>query len=160
MIIELLKNLPPEMATLLLAVLPITEIRLAIPVAIKIYNMSVPVAVFWSLVGNLTTIALLLLIIGPVSKYLSARFEFMNRLFEWAFARTRKKFYNKHTKYGDIGLILFVAVPLPTTGCWTGVLAAWLFGIAPKKAFVLISIGVIISSIIITLITLGVLKIL
>ncbi|NCP17224.1 ligand-binding protein SH3 [Candidatus Kuenenbacteria bacterium CG_4_9_14_3_um_filter_39_14] len=155
----LFQNLPPEIATMIWAVLPVAEIRASIPVALEVYQMSVASAIFWSLVGNLATTALLVILIGPISKYLSEKSKFFKLIFDWVFERTRKKFYNKYSRYGDVALVLFVAVPLPTTGCWAGVAAAWLFGIKPKKAFVLISIGVLISAMIVTLITLGILKI-
>ena len=151
--------LPPELATMIWAALPIAEIRVSIPVALKIYQLTVPAAIFWSLAGNLAITAILIVLIGPMSEYLSQKSEFFRKIFKWVFVRTRKKFYNKHKKYGDLALILFVAIPLPTTGCWTGVAAAWLFGIQPKKAFVLISIGIFISATIITLLTLGAVKI-
>lgn len=157
MSLDFLQNLPPEIATMIWAVLPVTEIRASIPVALQVYNLSIPSAVFWSLVGNLATTALLILFIEPLSQFLSARSEILKNIFEWVFERTRKKFYNNYTKYGDAALILFVAIPLPGSGCWTGAIAAWLFGIAPKKAFVLISLGVFISAVIVTVLTLGVL---
>ena len=54
------------------------------------------------------------------------------------------------SKYGRLGLIPFVAIPLPFTGAWTGILAAWIFDIHPKKAIPMLTIGVIISGIIVT----------
>ena len=156
---SLFQNLPPEIATMIWAALPIAENRVSVPLAIEVYKLSVPLAVFWSLIGNLGITAILVILIGPISKYLSEKSKFFKLIFDWVFERTRKKFYNKYSKYGDAALVLFVAVPLPTTGCWAGVAAAWLFGIKPQKAFALISIGVLISAMIVTLITLGVLKI-
>ena len=123
---EFLQNFPPEIATLLLAVIPITEIRASIPVALEVYNLSLFSAVFWSIIGNVGTSALILWLIGPISRFLRQKMNLFDRFFIWLFARTRRKFYEKHQKYGDIALILFVAIPLPGTGCWTGSLAAWL----------------------------------
>lgn len=152
------QNFPPEIATMLMSILPITEIRVSIPVALEVYELSVPSAIFWSLVGNVATALALILIIGPLTAYLGQKSVWLDRIFKWIFERTRRKFYNKYVKYGDAALILFVAVPLPGTGAWTGTLAAWLFGVKTVKAFVLISIGVFISAVIVTLITLGVVK--
>jgi uncharacterized membrane protein len=153
---DILQSLPPELATMILATLPITEIRVSIPLAIQVYKLSVPSAIFWSLIGNLGTTAFLMMIIGPVSKFLSQNSKWLAKFFDWLFERTRRKFYTKYSKYGDVALVLFVAIPLPSTGCWTGAIAAWLFGIAPRKAFILISLGVFISALVITLISLGV----
>jgi uncharacterized membrane protein len=159
MTIQFLQNLPAEIVTMIIAALPIAEIRVSIPLAIEGYKMSVVSAIFWSILGNLLVALILILVIGPISKFLSEKFDFFRRIFDWLFERTRKKFYNKHEKYGDLALVLFVGVPLPTTGVWTGAVAAWLFGVKPKKAFALISLGVSISATIVTLITLGIFKI-
>ena len=55
--------------------------------------------------------------------------------------------------FGDIALIVFVAIPLPGSGAWTGSLVAYLFGVKYKKALLLISIGVALSGIIVALLT-------
>lgn len=154
--LEFLQNFPPQLATLLLAVVPITEIRASIPIALEIYHLSIFSAVFWSVIGNAATAAIILWLLGPISKFLRQRMNIFDRFFIWLFARTRRKFYQKHQKYGNLALILFVAIPLPGTGCWTGSLAAWLFGAPLKKAFLMVTIGILISAFIVTLVTLGV----
>lgn len=83
----------------------------------------------------------------------------MKKFFNWLFNRTRKKTQAKIEKYGSLALILFVAIPLPYTGAWTGSLAAWLFGIPFKKSILNIFIGILIAGIIVTVTTLSVLNI-
>jgi uncharacterized membrane protein len=90
-----------------------------------------------------------------VSSWLMSHSKLMNRFFNWLFERTRKKAHDKIEKYGDLALIIFVAIPLPNTGAWTGTLAAWLFGIPMKRALPNILYGVIIAGVIVTLITAG-----
>ena len=90
----------------------------------------------------------LLLYLGPVSNFLR-RIGFMDRFFDWIFARTRKR-SGALEKYGALGLVLFVAIPLPVTGAWTGSAAAFLFGIPFRKAFPLIVAGVAIAGAIVT----------
>lgn len=153
--LNLFQNLPPELSTFLLSIIPITEIRVSIPVALEVYNLSIVSAFFWSVLGNALTSALILWLVGPLYRVLS-KLHILNRFFDWLFERTRQKFYQKHQKYGDIALVLFVAVPLPGTGCWTGSLVAWLFGIPFKKSFTLVTIGILISAVIVTLISVGV----
>ena len=68
--------------------------------------------------------------------------------------KTRAKHSHKMEVMGDIFLVTFVAIPLPGSGAWTGVLIAYLFGIPYKKALTLISIGVFFSGVIIALLTL------
>ena len=64
--------------------------------------------------------------------------------------RVRRKAHPHILKYGYLGLTLFVAVPLPVTGAYTGTLAAWLFGMERKKAFLALSLGVVMAGIIVT----------
>jgi len=153
--LEFFQNFPPEIATLLLSAIPVTEIRVSIPIALEVYKLPVWSAVLWSLIGNIAICAVILWLLGPISEFLKKQANIFDRFFTWLFERTRKKFYQKHQRYGDMALILFVAIPLPGTGCWTGSLVAWLFGIPTKKAFLLVMIGILISSVVVTLITLG-----
>lgn len=66
---------------------------------------------------------------------------------------TRRKTEEKIEKYGYLGLALFVAVPLPVTGAYTGTLAAWLFGMNRRKSFLSIALGVIIASVIVMIVS-------
>ncbi|MEJ2494639.1 MAG: small multi-drug export protein, partial [Ignavibacteriaceae bacterium] len=90
-----------------------------------------------------------------ISQWLMVKSKLMNKFLTWLFERTRKKTKDKIEKYGDLALIIFVAIPLPNTGAWTGALAAWLFGIPFKKAVPNIFYGVLIAGAVVTLITTG-----
>ncbi len=157
--IELFKSLPPEIAVMLIAFIPIAELRASIPIALGVYKMSVPAAIFWSVLAGIIISAVIIYSLGPVYKKLTGRFKIIDRFFAWLFKRTRKRFYRKYEAWGSIALMLFVAIPLPVTGVWTGSLAAWLFGIPKRKSLFYISLGVIISAGIVTLISLGMFKI-
>lgn len=78
------------------------------------------------------------------------------KFFDWLFARTRHKFTGQYEKWGELALVIFVAIPLPMTGVWTGSVAAFLFGIPKKRALILVSLGAFIAGIIVTVMTLGV----
>lgn len=152
--VEIFKDIPPEVATTLIAMLPIAELRGAIPIALGAYQLPIWQAYIFAVIGNLIPVIFILKWIYPVSKFLR-RWKIFDRFFVWLFARTRKKFYKKYEKWGDLALILFVAIPLPVTGAWTGSFAAFLFGIKLKKALPLITLGVIIAGIIVTLISIS-----
>jgi len=139
--------------TFLLALTPIGELRAAIPVALTVFHMNWFLAYVVAVIGNLVPVVLLLLFLEPVAEWFSKHFKICNRFFAWLFKRTRKKSETKMTKYGYLGLILFVAIPFPVTGAWTGALVAFLFKIPFKKAFGLITAGVAIAGIIVTLVT-------
>ena len=76
------------------------------------------------------------------------------RLFDKFIIKTREKVGNKIEKYGFWGLMIFVMIPLPVTGAYSGSFAAWLFNIPKKKAFLAVSLGVIMAGIIVTTIVL------
>lgn len=146
------------LVTLAVAALPVSELRGAIPVAIAGYEMAWPLAYGLSVLGNLAPVIALLVLLEPVVNGLS-RMAIFKRLFDWLFARTRRRFSSTVERFGAVGLVLVVAVPLPVTGAWTGTLIAFLYGVPVRYAFPLIGLGVLIAGAIVTLSTLGVIEI-
>lgn len=139
-----------------ISALPITELRGAIPVALIIYKMPVFPAYFFAVLGNIMPVIFLLLYLKPFSDFL-CRWHFLNIFFKWLFKRTHQ-YEEKFEKYGALFLLVFVAVPLPGTGAWTGSIAAFVFGIRFWYAFPAIVGGVIIAGIIVTLTSLGIIS--
>ena len=80
-----------------------------------------------------------------------------DRFFCWLFARTRRK-AGVVERYGAFGLVLFVAVPLPVTGAWTGVVAAYLFDVPARRAAPAILLGICIAGVVVTLAVQGVIR--
>ena len=155
------QQFPPELATFLIAMLPIAELRVAIPVAIEGFNLMIGMAYVWSVLGNLVPAVLLLLFLDPVARFLMKHSKGFDRFFTWIFARTRRRFTATSERYGKfIALILFVAIPLPITGAWTGAAAAFLFNVPFKRSLAAITIGVLIAGIIVTIVTVGISSIL
>lgn len=155
-IIDAITKFPPTIATLLLAMMPIGELRAAIPVAITVFHYPIWLAFLLGFVGNMISIVLLLLLLKPVSDFLRRHFAFFEKFFSWLFRETHGKFYNHHKRWGDIALVILVALPLPGAGGWTGSAAAFLFGIKFWKAFSLSVIGTLISATVVTLLTVGI----
>lgn len=141
--------------TLLAAALPVSEVRGAIPLAIGIYGYEPWQAYLLSVFGNLLPVIPLLLFLGPVSDYLR-RYAIGDRFFTWLFARTRKKYIQEHESFGLTALAIFVAIPLPMTGAWTGCAIAFLLGFRFWQAFGAIVAGVLIAGIIVTATVIGV----
>ncbi|HDQ22909.1 MAG TPA: ligand-binding protein SH3 [Candidatus Uhrbacteria bacterium] len=152
--IELFKNFPPEIAIFLMSMLPITELRASIPVGLTVYKLSLFTTLFYAILGNILPMFFILYLIDPVSKFLMRNFKIFEKFFNWLFKRTAIKFEGKYARYGAVALVLFVAIPLPVTGCWTGAIASFLFQIPRQKAAILIIFGVTISAFIVTFITL------
>lgn len=148
-------GIPAWLATLLLAMLPVFELRGAIPVGNKVLGLPLAEAAALSVLGNMLPIVPILLLLGPASAWLSG-IPLFRRFFDWLFARTRSK-SDLVRRYELVGLMLFVAVPLPMTGAWTGAVAAFLFGIGFWPALGAIFLGVLIAgAIITTLVLLGI----
>lgn len=155
-LVRWVQGLPPELATFVLASLPISELRGAIPVALGVYKLPLWSALLWAILGNLAPIPIILRLLEPVSTFLRERSRILEAFFHWLFTRTRRKGEHYFRIYEELGLVLFVAVPLPLTGAWTGAVAAFLFGISPGRSFVLIALGVLIAASVVTAATLGV----
>ncbi len=145
-------NLHDIIKTILLSMLPVGELRAALPIAIKTMNMPWYYAYLFSVVGNLVPVPFILLFMDKAVKWLSV-IPFMKKFFDYIFVRTRKRSKIIET-LEFYGLIVFVAIPLPVTGAWTGALAAYLFGIKFYKAILGIAIGVSIAGIIVLTLTL------
>ncbi len=136
--------------------LPVSELRGAIPLAIGVYNLNPVETYFIAVIGNIIPVIFILKYIDSVSKYLMSRSKFFNKFFTYLFEHTRKKHNGKFEKWGALALITFVAIPLPITGGWSGAIAAFVFGIPFKKALPLISFGIMIAGVIVMGLSLGV----
>ncbi|MDR0994537.1 MAG: small multi-drug export protein [Verrucomicrobiota bacterium] len=155
------KNVSENMTILVISMLPIVELRGAIPVghlllpdtdkatrfgrddwarAARIYALAV--------LGNMIPVPFILLLLGPVSRLLM-KIPIGKKFFEWLFARTRRKTADIE-KYETLGLTVFVAIPLPATGAWTGSMAGWLLGMRFAHSMLSIFLGVLIAGIILT----------
>ena len=135
-----------------LATTPIGELRAAIPVAIVDLDISWPLAFIVAYAGNLLPVPFILVFLGPVSRLLS-RVRLFRLILEWIFERSRRR-GGIVERYGTIGLVLFVAIPLPVTGAWTGSLVAFLLGLDFWRALPAIALGVFIAGVIVTSLTL------
>jgi uncharacterized membrane protein len=152
---HLLSGLPKEAVVFILSALPIAELRGGIPVAIKVFDIDWRTAYLICAAGNFLPIVPILYLLGPLEGVLR-RWPPMDRFMTRLFDRTRRR-GRLVERYEALGLIAFVAIPLPVTGAWTGALAAHLFGIRPRYAIPAIICGILIAGAVVTLATQGVL---
>lgn len=153
-LVDLVAVLPKWWAVFILAMVPIIELRGAIPLAIAWQMDLFPgfMAAFW---GNLVPVLPLLLFLGPVSQWLEAHFRPFRVFFRWVFTRTARYEAQIH-KYGYWGLVLYVGIPLPGTGAWTGCALAFLLGLKIIPSFLAIAAGVFLAGVLMLLLSLGV----
>jgi len=132
----------------IISMLPVSELRGALPVAINVFHIQWYFALPIAFVGNLVPVPLLFLFLKRLRR-LSARMGIVGELVERYFSLTRRR-AESIEKYGPIGLMLFVAIPLPVTGAWTGSIAAFLLGMRFRDALLPICLGVLIAGVIVT----------
>jgi len=131
------------LASVLIAMIPLAELRGAIPIAHLVFRIPLWQAFIVAVVGNMIPIPFILLFLGPASDWLMRHSKIMERFFNWLFERTRKKLEAKYEVYAEVALAVFVAIPLPLTGAWSGAVAAFIFDIPFRKALFWIFIGVL-----------------
>lgn len=142
---------------MIVGALPISELRGAIPLALS-FGMPMGKAFWLSVLGNIIPIIPVLFLLEPVSNRLR-KFKLWARFFDWLFERTKNKAQTVQ-KYEALGLAIFVAIPLPMTGAYSGAIAASLFKIRFRYAFVAIVAGVFAAgAIVLTLCILGIISI-
>lgn len=127
---------------------PIAELRGAIPVAISVYDFPWYYAYLFGVIGNLLPVPFILLFLNAIVPLVS-KVKFLDRIMQWFFARTRRR-GTIVEKYQRVGLALFVAIPLPITGAWTGSILAVLLGLRSRHAFLSITVGVLVAGAIVT----------
>lgn len=141
-------GLNPWMVIIIISMLPIIELRGAIPVGMFFYGMHWTEATILSIVGNLLPIPLVFLFYDEFFKIVR-KTRIGVRFTDWLYNRTRRK-GKVVEKYQAWGLSIFVGIPLPMTGVWTGSLAANIFGIRLWRAMLFILFGVLMASAIVT----------
>jgi uncharacterized membrane protein len=149
LIINFFSNFPKELATFLIAVVPVTELRASIPLAIKVYGMTPAMAWFYSVAGTYFAMVLIVFLLDPIANFLSKYFDFFKKFFNWLFEHTRKRAGSKMEKYGEWAIFILAATPIPLLGGMTGALAAFIFGVSRKKSLPLLLFGTMVSGIIV-----------
>ena len=132
----------------LISATPIFELRGGIPTAYFVYDFPWYYAFLFSIVGNLLPVPFILLFLDRVTRFLG-RVGLFDRVIKWVFERSRRR-GERIKRVEGIGMALFVGMPLPVTGAWTGSLVAFLFGVERKRAFIYITLGVFLAGVIVT----------
>ncbi len=138
---------------LAVAALPVSELRGAIPLALLRFEFDPWLAYGAGVLGNLLPVPFLLLGLERLIAW-APRVPLLRDGVRWWTARTRRKHSKAFERFGALALVLFVAVPLPVTGAWTGSLAAVLFGVPLRWSALLIALGVLLAGVVVSLATL------
>ena len=145
-------TIPAELTIFAISLLPILELRGGM-IAAALLGVPFGKAFLICLVGNLLPIPFILWLIRPFFNWLKTT-RHLKKLADWLESKTEKN-KEKVLKYEVLGLLLFVAIPLPGTGGWTGALVAAMLDMPMKKSFPIIVLGVLIAGFIMSVITYG-----
>jgi uncharacterized membrane protein len=142
------RGLSPQLVVFLIAMLPIVELRGAVPAGNNLFHLPLSETLLLSILGNMVPIVLVLLLLEKMVKWLG-NFSACRRFFDWLFVRTRKR-SGVIQRFEFWGLVIFVGIPLPMTGAWTGSIAAVLLGLSYWRALFGIFLGVLLAAVIVT----------
>lgn len=140
-------------ATFLVSMVPIIELRGAIPIGVG-YGLPYWVAVVVSVIGNIVPVPFIILFIRKIFMLMRKWSEKLDTLVTKLEKRAESK-SDVVQKYAFWGLFILVAIPLPGTGAWTGALVAAMLDMRLKRAFPVIALGVIAAATIVTFVTYG-----
>ena len=143
-----------EILVFIISLLPILELRGGLIVA-ELIGLNPIRSYIISIIGNLLPIPFILLLINKILDWMRKSKHFKG-IANWLDSKVEKH-KGQIEKYGYLGVVLFVAVPLPGTGAWTGSLIASVLNMNRKKTFLAVLIGVFIASIIMMALSFGLL---
>lgn len=150
------RNVSPQIITLLISMIPLLELRGSILVAGAALKLPLIQTYIVAVIGNMLPIPFILLFIEKIFNAMK-KVKYLEKFPNWCEKKAMKK-SDQIKKYGYWGLFLFVAIPLPGTGAWTGSLLAVLLGLKRGKSLLFILLGVMTAGLIMSLISYGVLQ--
>lgn len=139
--------------TMLISMLPVVELRGGLPAGVAM-GLPIPVAFAASLVGNMIPVPFIILFVRPLFKWVRIHIPKLEGFISHLEARAEAKSADV-LRYQTWGLLIFVAIPLPGTGAWTGSLIAAMLEMRVKEAFPPIALGVVTAGIIVAVVTYG-----
>lgn len=148
-------TIPSQLIVFIVSMIPILELRGSI-LAAGFMDVSFLETYIVAVIGNLLPIPFILIFIKKILEWMKS-----TRAFSRIANGIEKKALSKREqidKYGYFGLFLFVAIPLPGTGAWTGALLAVLLGMKGRKAFIPIALGVMAAGLVMSLLAFGIIQ--
>jgi len=155
-LVELLRGLPKELIVFITAAAPVIEVRGAVPIGIVMLKLAPLKVIFLSIIGSILPIIPILWFLNTATEKLR-KIPAFDKFISWLFTRTRSK-SKIIADFELIGLTLFVAIPFPGTGVWTGTIAAYLLGLPLIPTFLCAVIGTTIASGIMAAASLGIIN--
>lgn len=145
-----------EILVFIISLMPILELRGGL-IAAALLNMNPVTSYIISIIGNVLPVPFILLLITKILDWMrKSKISLLNKFASWLDGKVEKH-KGQIEKFGYLGVVLFVGIPLPGTGAWTGSLIASVLELDRKKTFIAVLIGIIMASIIMMLLSFGLL---
>lgn len=145
-----------EILVFIISLMPILELRGGLIAAALLGLEPLPSYII-SIIGNVLPVPFILLLITKILEWMkNSKIGFLNKIANWLNEKVEKH-KGQIEKFGYLGVVLFVGIPLPGTGAWTGSLIASVLGMDRKKTFLAVMFGIVMASIIMMLISFGIL---
>jgi len=138
-----------ELYTVIIAALPVLELRGALPLAVFVWEVDPVRAYFLSVFGNFLPVIPLLFFWRHCAQWFSERSPLFRRAWEDKLAKTRVQHEHRFQNLKSLALFTLVAIPLPFTGAWTGTIAAFVFGISFPRAAFTIGLGIMVAGLLV-----------
>lgn len=144
-----------QILVFIISLMPVLELRGGL-LAASLLGLDPISSYIISIIGNIIPVPFVLWFMGSILKWMKTRKK-LKKIAEWLDKKVEKN-RNKIEKFGFWGLVLFVGIPLPGTGAWTGCLVASVLEMDKKKSFFATMIGIVMASIIMMIISFGLLR--
>ena len=138
---------------ILLTLVPALELRASIPFGIFYTDLSWFAVFITAIISNII-LGIVIFYMMKIIIQIITRIKFINKLWLKYVERTRRRIHDGVEKYGEWAVAVFIGIPLPGSGVYTGALAAFLIGLSPKKFWVANVIGVLIAGVVVTIVSL------
>lgn len=146
-----------EILVFIISLFPILELRGGL-IAAALLGLDPVKSYIISIVGNILPVPFILLLITKILSWMrKSKINFLNKIANWLDEKVQKH-KGQIEKFGYLGVVLFVGVPLPGTGAWTGSLIASVLNMNRKKTFLAVLLGIFMASIIMMLVSFGLLS--
>ena len=150
--LEWAKNLPPSVALTAITLLPALELRASIPYGIA-REYPLPFVVTVCVIANIV-LGLMVFFFLDKFVHLFLRWKRFERIYTFYVERAQRKIQKPVERWGELGVAVFIGIPLPGSGVYTGALAAYVLGLSYRKFMIANVIGVLIAATAVTIVCL------
>ncbi len=141
----------PYLVLFFLSMMPITELRLTIPIGIILFKLNIFVVFLICVASNMLIGFFLIYTVSAIIRY-AERFSFLKTILSRVIIRSKGKI-DGYSSFKRYALVMFVGIPLPGTGAWTGSLVAHVLDLKKSDALLSVALGVVLSGVIMTVLS-------